>query len=100
MTKGTSQMFITGPEVIKAVTGEQVDMETLGGAMAHNAVSGVAHFATDNEDQTLELTRKLRVICPPTTPNVPRLSSRLTTPGGWTWNSTLLSPLIPANPTI
>ncbi len=59
MTKGTSQMFITGPEVIKAVTGEQVDMETLGGAMAHNAISGVAHFATDDEDQTLELTRKL-----------------------------------------
>jgi methylmalonyl-CoA decarboxylase subunit alpha len=59
MTKGTSQMFITGPEVIKAVTGEQIDMETLGGAMAHNAVSGVAHFATEDEDHTLALTRKL-----------------------------------------
>jgi propionyl-CoA carboxylase beta chain len=59
MTKGTSQMFITGPEVVKAVTGEQVDMETLGGAMAHNAVSGVAHFATDDEDHALALTRTL-----------------------------------------
>ena len=59
MTKGTGQMFITGPEVIKAVTGEQVDMETLGGAMAHSAVSGVAHFATDDEDRALEMARKL-----------------------------------------
>lgn len=59
MTKGTSQMFITGPEVVKAVTGEQVDVETLGGAMAHSAVSGVAHFAADDESQTLALTRKL-----------------------------------------
>jgi acetyl-CoA carboxylase carboxyltransferase component len=59
MTKGTSQMFITGPEVVKAVTGEHVDVETLGGAMAHSAVSGVAHFATDDEDHALTLTRKL-----------------------------------------
>jgi acetyl-CoA carboxylase carboxyltransferase component len=59
MAKGTSQMFITGPEVVKAVTGEQVDVETLGGAMAHSAVSGVAHFVAEGEDQILALTRKL-----------------------------------------
>jgi acetyl-CoA carboxylase carboxyltransferase component len=59
MTKGASQMFITGPEVVRAVTGEQVDVETLGGAMAHNAVSGVAHFAADDEDQALVTTRRL-----------------------------------------
>lgn len=59
MAKGTGQMFITGPEVVKAVTGEQVDVETLGGAMAHSAVSGVAHFVADDEEQTLALTRKL-----------------------------------------
>ncbi len=59
MTKGTSHMFITGPEVIKTVTGEEVDLETLGGAMAHSAISGVAHFAGDNEDHALELTRTL-----------------------------------------
>lgn len=64
MTKGTGQMFITGPEVVKAVTGEQVDMETLGGAMAHSAVSGVAHFATDDEDQALEMTRRLMSYLP------------------------------------
>jgi acetyl-CoA carboxylase carboxyltransferase component len=59
MTKGTSHMFITGPEVIKTVTREEVDLETLGGAMTHSTVSGVAHFAADDEDHALELTRRL-----------------------------------------
>ena len=59
MTKGTSHMFITGPQVIKTVTREEVDLETLGGAMAHSTVSGVAHFAADNEDHAMELTRRL-----------------------------------------
>jgi acetyl-CoA carboxylase carboxyltransferase component len=59
MTKGTSHMFITGPEVIKTVTQEEVDLETLGGAMAHSTVSGVAHFAADDEDHALDLTRTL-----------------------------------------
>jgi len=59
MTKGTSHMFITGPEVIKTVTREEVDLETLGGAMTHSTVSGVAHFAADDEDHALELTRTL-----------------------------------------
>ncbi len=59
MTKGTSHMFITGPQVIRTVTREEVDLETLGGAMAHSAVSGVAHFAADDEDHAMELTRIL-----------------------------------------
>jgi acetyl-CoA carboxylase carboxyltransferase component len=59
MTKGTSHMFITGPEVIKTVTQEEVDLETLGGAMTHSTASGVAHFAADDEDHALELTRIL-----------------------------------------
>lgn len=59
MTQQTSHMFITGPEVIKTVTREEVDLETLGGAMTHNSVSGVAHFAADHEDHALEITRKL-----------------------------------------
>ena len=59
MTQGTSHMFITGPEVIKTVTGEEVDLETLGGAITHSTISGVAHFATDNEGQSLALTRQL-----------------------------------------
>jgi len=59
MTKGTSHMFVTGPEVIKTVTREDVDAETLGGAMTHGTVSGVAHFTMDDEIASLELARKL-----------------------------------------
>jgi propionyl-CoA carboxylase beta chain len=53
MVKETSHMFITGPEVIKTVTGEDVSMEELGGAMSHNTKSGVAHFAADDEEACL-----------------------------------------------
>ncbi len=59
MTRGSSHMFITGPEVIKTVTREEVDMETLGGAAAHSQTSGVAHFAADDEEAALALTRQL-----------------------------------------
>lgn len=51
MVKNTSQMFITGPQVIKTVTGEVVTAEQLGGAMTHNSTSGVAHFAADTEEE-------------------------------------------------
>ena len=51
MVEGTSQMFITGPAVVKSVTGEDVTAEKLGGAMTHNSISGVSHFiAIDDED--------------------------------------------------
>ncbi len=59
MVKGASHMFITGPEVIKAVTGETVTFEELGGAMTHNSISGVAHFASENEDHCFEQIRRL-----------------------------------------
>jgi acetyl-CoA carboxylase carboxyltransferase component len=59
MTKGNSHMFITGPEVIKTVTQEEVDLETLGGAMTHSTVSGVAHLVGEDEDDSLNLTRRL-----------------------------------------
>jgi len=59
MVKETSHMFITGPDVIKSVTGEEVGFEELGGAMAHNSKSGVAHFAFEDEDHALEETRYL-----------------------------------------
>jgi propionyl-CoA carboxylase beta chain len=54
MVKDTSHMFITGPNVIKTVTGEDVTMEQLGGAMSHASKSGVAHFAADDEETCLE----------------------------------------------
>lgn len=53
MVKNTSNMFITGPAVIKSVTAEEVSAEELGGAMTHNSVSGVAHFACENEDDCI-----------------------------------------------
>ena len=59
MVDKTSHMFITGPEVIKTVTGEDVTLEDLGGARTHNSRSGVAHFMSQDEDQVLELTKEL-----------------------------------------
>ncbi len=59
MVDKVSQMFITGPQVIKAVTGEEVSFEELGGAMTHNRVSGVAHFFAETEEQCLALVRQL-----------------------------------------
>src|SRR5213079_3227575 len=64
MVQETSHMFITGPDVIRTVTGEEVDFESLGGAMAHNSKSGVAHFASDDEDSCLEDTRYLLSFLP------------------------------------
>src|SRR5437763_5618621 len=64
MVKETSHMFITGPDVIKTVTGEDVDFESLGGATTHNTKSGVAHFASDDEDACLEDTRYLLSFLP------------------------------------
>ncbi len=59
MVKNTSHMFITGPDVVKAVTGEDVSFEELGGAITHTTVSGVAHMATDSEADCLYLIREL-----------------------------------------
>jgi propionyl-CoA carboxylase beta chain len=59
MVKETSHMFITGPDVIKTVTGEEPTFEELGGAMTHNTKSGVAHFASEDEEQCLEDARYL-----------------------------------------
>jgi propionyl-CoA carboxylase beta chain len=64
MVKETSHMFITGPDVIKTVTGEEVDFESLGGAMTHNTKSGVAHLASPDEDSCLEDTRYLLSFLP------------------------------------
>ncbi|MCI0595486.1 MAG: acyl-CoA carboxylase subunit beta [candidate division Zixibacteria bacterium] len=59
MVRGTSYMFVTGPNVVKTVTHEDVTFEDLGGADVHASRSGVAHFAVDNEMQALEKVRKL-----------------------------------------
>ena len=64
MVKNTSYMFVTGPDVIKAVTHEAVTAEDLGGATAHNTTSGVAHFAADSEEECLALIRELMTFLP------------------------------------
>ena len=64
MVKETSYMFITGPEVVKTVTGEEVTFEELGGALTHASKSGVAHFAADDEESCLEDARYLLSFLP------------------------------------
>jgi propionyl-CoA carboxylase beta chain len=59
MTKSNAQMFICGPEVIKAATGEVVTMDQVGSAMAHASVSGNVHFVADDETHALEIAKKL-----------------------------------------
>lgn len=59
MVKNTSQMFITGPEVIKAVTHEEVSFEQLGGASTHSTKSGVCHMVAENENDAFEMIRQL-----------------------------------------
>ena len=64
MTRGTSYMFLTGPKVVKTVTGEDVTQEQLGGASVHATKSGVAHFAVDTEEDGLKLIRHLMSFLP------------------------------------
>ena len=59
MVNETSHMFITGPEVIKTVTGEEIGMEELGGAHTHNTKTGVAHYLAENEDDAIDYVKAL-----------------------------------------
>jgi propionyl-CoA carboxylase beta chain len=71
MVKETSHMFITGPDVIKTVTGEEPSFEELGGAMTHNSKSGVAHFAAEDEEACLEDIRYLLSFLPQNNLEIP-----------------------------
>lgn len=64
MVKNSSYMFVTGPNVVKTVTHEEVTFEDLGGAETHSVKSGVAHFAFDNEIETLMNVRHLMEYIP------------------------------------
>jgi propionyl-CoA carboxylase beta chain len=64
MVKGTGQMYITGPAVIKSVTGEEVSLEDLGGAMTHATKTGNCHFVAENDNQCLEMVRYLLSFLP------------------------------------
>ena len=73
MVRGVSHMFVTGPQVIKAVTHEDVDMESLGGADVHASKSGVAHFAHDSEPECLAAVRDLLAFLPQNNTELPPL---------------------------
>lgn len=64
MTKENSHMFVTGPDVVRAVTGEDVSLNDLGGAQLHNMQSGVAHYLGEDEDDALDYTRSLLTYLP------------------------------------
>lgn len=64
MVKDTSYMFVTGPDVVKTVTHEEVTMNELGGAMTHNSKSGVAHFMSENDEQSIMAVRELLSFLP------------------------------------
>lgn len=75
MTKDTSYMFVTGPKVVKTVTGEVVTTEELGGANVHSSKSGVAHFAVDDEQEGIMLIRKMMSYIPQNNLEEPPLTS-------------------------
>jgi len=64
MVRGTGQLYITGPDVIKAVTGEEITHEDLGGAESHASKSGVAHFAAESEEECMDQIRRLLSFLP------------------------------------
>ena len=71
MVKGISQMYITGPDVVKAVTNEEISHEKLGGAMTHAQKSGVTHFVAENEAECLKTVRRLLSFLPQNNKDVP-----------------------------
>ena len=95
MVKNTSYMFVTGPDVVKSVTREDVSFEELGGASVHSAASGVCHYVAENEADVLYLIRKLLSYLPQNNmedpPFVPSPDDPLRT-------ETLLDTLVPDNP--
>jgi propionyl-CoA carboxylase beta chain len=97
MTREISHMFITGPDVIRTVTGEEVDLETLGGADTHNQTSGVAHFCAADEDEALAMTRRLLSYLPSNNIENPPFASSGDDPGRM---DPELDLLVPEDPTV
>jgi acetyl-CoA carboxylase carboxyltransferase component len=95
MVKKSSYMFITGPNVIKAVTGEEISFEDLGGAMAHNEKSGVAQFACDSDEDAILRIRTLLSFLPSNNMEDPPLKVPTDDPGRM---DEALDSIIPDNP--
>jgi propionyl-CoA carboxylase beta chain len=95
MVKNTSYMFVTGPDVIRTVTHEQVTKEELGGAMTHNERSGVAHFAVENDQECLLLIRELLSFMPGNNVDDPPRVESVDPPDG---AAEILDTIVPASP--
>jgi propionyl-CoA carboxylase beta chain len=96
MVKNTSYMFVTGPNVVKTVTHEEVSAEELGGAMTHASKSGVAHFACENEVECLQTIRKLIGYIPSNNMDDPPIAQPRDNPNR---KDAELNSIIPENPT-
>jgi len=95
MVDGTSYMFVTGPNVVKTVTHEEIDFEGLGGARIHNELSGVAHFLSSGEPQALQLARTLIGYLPPNNIDLPPRREDWSDPGV---DGAALDVLVPDSP--
>ena len=95
MVEGTSYMFVTGPDVLKTVTHEEVTKDELGGAMTHNATSGVAHFAVPDDRECLRLIRDLLGTSRATTSTIRRAARP---PTRSIAKTTVLDRLVPESP--
>ena len=95
MVKGTSYMFVTGPNVVKTVMHEDVDMEGLGGAEVHASVSGVAHFACESEPECLASVRELMGYLPQNNTELPPV---LESPDSFDRRDDELLAIVPDNP--
>jgi propionyl-CoA carboxylase beta chain len=95
MTRDSSYMFVTGPDVIKTVTHEEVSKQELGGAMTHNEKSGVAHFVSRDDAECLAMIRELFGYLPSNNLEDP---PRRSTNDPWDRTSTALNALVPEDP--
>lgn len=95
MTRDTSYMFVTGPDVIKTVTHEEVTKQELGGAMTHNATSGVAHFVAADDAECLAMIRELFSYLPS---NNLDDAPRRATNDAWDRETAALNAIVPENP--
>jgi len=95
MVKNTSSMFVTGPNVVKTVTHEDVSFEDLGGAITHATKSGVAHFASENEAECLQAIRNLVGFLPPNNLDDPAVSASADAPDR---AEPALDAIVPENP--
>jgi propionyl-CoA carboxylase beta chain len=95
MVKDTSYMFVTGPDVIKTVTHEEVTKDELGGAMTHNAKSGVAHFMATDDEQCLMMIRELMGFLPSNNMEDPPVANSMDDPNR---EDEKLEQLVPADP--